>query len=299
MIIPTFISNALAKLSRSLYPDGRAFAMPNPRGGDELLLVEDGNNNLVSEMGDNLINERSPVYNGGILFRLHRALSLSEARLYNDARSIYDSILPDNPNFSNGTIDPDDNDCNDWERRLGLIQYGVTSATTPSTAARMLAIQRKMNYPGSTAPRQSALYLQQQLQVAGFNVFVYENLTNGNPVRFIGSSGYAVCSPSVRCGLFRCGQSRANLLKIANYIEQQKDAAFSFGTNFYSTFFIGSNSLGNGTRCSLTTRCSPNTKCGVNTVFATIDAAREKELRQLILTLKPANTAGFLFINYI
>jgi len=100
---------------------------------------------------------------GGVLDKLNSALSESEQRAFDDAVSILDSALPDNDNFTTG-------DATDWERRLGLI----TNPAVP-LSDRKLAIIRKIRHPGNIPARQNFLYLQGQLQDAGFNVFVFEN----------------------------------------------------------------------------------------------------------------------------
>ncbi len=99
----------------------------------------------------------------GVFDKLNSALSESETRAFDDAVSILDSALPDNDNFTTG-------DATDWERRLGLI----TNPAVP-LSDRKLAIIRKIRHPGNIPARQNFLYLQGQLQDAGFDVFVFEN----------------------------------------------------------------------------------------------------------------------------
>jgi uncharacterized protein YmfQ (DUF2313 family) len=123
------VSEKLLALTRQLYPKGRAFKMPAD----------------------------------GFIERLHRALSVSEQQVYEDALSILNNILPDNDGF---TAD----DATAWERRLGLI-----TNESVSLADRKLAIIRKINHPGIIKSRQSALYLEGQLRAAGFDVYVFEN----------------------------------------------------------------------------------------------------------------------------
>ena len=64
-----------------------------------------------------------------------------------------------------------------------------------------------------------------------------------------------------------------------NYLEEAKDATFSIpATNYRTTFYISGNPI---------------------TTFANVQSEREDEFRQLILQLKPAQTAAFLFVNYV
>ncbi|MBC7486088.1 MAG: hypothetical protein H7282_05000 [Cytophagaceae bacterium] len=65
---------------------------------------------------------------------------------------------------------------------------------------------------------------------------------------------------------------------VANHIDESIDWQFVVGDNLRSTFFIGGPTLGS---------------------FANIPIARKEEFRQLILKIKPVQTIGYLFVNYI
>jgi hypothetical protein len=65
---------------------------------------------------------------------------------------------------------------------------------------------------------------------------------------------------------------------VANKITQIGDIGFDVGSKKRRTFFIGGETVGS---------------------FANVDANREKEFRELILKIKPVQTIGFLFINYV
>lgn len=212
---------------------------------------------------------------GGSWEKLHSALNLSEYRAYVDAVSVLDSALPDNDNFTS-------DDATAWEIRLGLI----TNILTP-LADRKAAIIRKMNHPGTIKARQNYLYIQGQLQAAGFNVYVYENrfptyptgYTTKSPVVF-SITTYPmikiVHSTRLQHGQAPHGYTYGN--KIANSMIQAYDDPFGIGSNFRSTFFIGGPYPGE---------------------WATVLASREQEFRQLILKLKPVQEIGFLLITYI
>lgn len=228
--------------------------------------------------------------------RLHKGLAASEARAYNDAVGFLDSILPDNPNF---TAD----NATDWERRLGLI-----NGTGVDLEDRKLAIKRKMNFPGTIKPRENWRNIQQQLQNAGFNVWVHEN-------RFYNGSEYVTVDPTdalvnedygeygeyeygeieygddfsyyadffifaeygeLEYGEFEYGGAVfAN--KVVNFIEQEKDATFYEGGRLVATFYIGGETFG---------------------TIAEVPEARKDEFRQLILKLKEVNMVAYLLINY-
>lgn len=230
---------------------------------------------------------------GSIFDQLHRGLALSEERAYTDALSILDSILPDNDNFTaeNAT---------DWERRLGLI-----TNESLDLQIRKDAIARKINHPGTIRARQHYLYLERQLRLADFDVYIFENKFPD------GMGGFETKTPNeilavegVQHGDFQTGDEQhggesvpllavpehgdiqhgdsqggggfSNI--IANYIDESLDSTFNVGDNLRSTFFISGQPLG---------------------TFANVDATRKEEFRQLILKTKPAQAIGYLFINYI
>jgi hypothetical protein len=210
---------------------------------------------------------------GGFFQKLHDGLAISEARAYSDAMSILDSILPDNDNFS---VD----DAASWERRLGLITNDAVSLTD-----RKAAITRKMNHPGGIKARQNYRYIQSQLRLAGFDVYVYENrfpdgfggYVTQNPLVFSGGlGGDDVQLGDQQLGDFQLGPLFGEL--VVNSIYNSIDLDFNVGANLRSSFFIGGPTAGS---------------------FANVDADREIEFRQLILKLKPAETVAYLLITYI
>jgi len=248
----------IEKLTRRLYPKGRAFKFPE----------------------------------FGIADRLNRGLSLLEVEAYNDAISILDSILPDNPNFN-------EDDATAWEKRLGII-----TNTSLTLEQRKQALIRKINHPGTIKPRQARIYIESQLRDAGFDVYVYENIPEQDPVdvmaNALGNTGqygtYAYGEQSYGSGLdiaidtlitpieygqFQMGQGvyGGNYNnKVMNYLDSDLDLFQDQGENFRASFFIGGDPIG---------------------TFADVDASRETEFRQLILKLKPTHTVAFLFVNFV
>lgn len=211
----------------------------------------------------------------GFLESLHIGLGKSEERLIDDALSILSDILPDNANFTT-------DDASDWERRLGLI-----TNTLVSLEDRKLAIQRKLNFPGEIRARQSWQFLQSQLQDAGFNVFVFENRFPNYPDGYITKTPFEVSGDpgifsTVRHGQRRHGEIRHGAVnwknKVVNYIDENLDLSFQIGSDYRSTFFVGGNPVG---------------------AYADVHIERKDEFRQLILKIKPVQTVGFLFINYV
>lgn len=236
------VQDSIKKLTRQLYPMGRAFGFPF----------------------------------GGVMDRLHNALSISEAQAYSDGLSILSAILPDNNDFTAA-------DATDWERRLNIAADSSTALAT-----RKAAIKRKMNHPGTVPYRQNYRYLEAQLQAAGFSVYVYENKFPSSPpgsivtqtpeqVLGISVSGSAYYDPAVYYGTSIYYGDLFNH-KVVNHIDPVRDQPFAIGTNYRSTFFIAGSTV---------------------STFASVPSARQSEFRQLILSIKPLHTVAFLFVNYV
>jgi hypothetical protein len=157
-----------------------------------------------------------------------------------------------------------------------------------------LAILRKINHPGTIPARQNWEYMQQQLQAAGFDLYVHENifsdgmggLETRTPYEILGDSASDIVGlwehgsfaehGEIEHGDFTSGSVYNDC--VANYIDYTKDEFFDTGDNLRNTFIISSQ---------------------YPEFFADVDSVRREELRQLILQIKPVQTVGFLFINYI
>jgi hypothetical protein len=200
---------------------------------------------------------------GGPLLTLHEALAESESQAYADAVSVLDNILPDNDNFS-------EEDAAQWERRFGLI-----TNESVSLQDRSAAIKRKINFPGQQKARGHYLFIQAQLQLAGFNVYVHENTGLVYPDTFNPSGLIYVQHGDIEHGDSDHGSTWGDI--IANNLDPVKDQSFSIGENLRSTFYICGSVLG---------------------TYASIDADRVTEFRQLVLKLKPGQTVAFLLLHY-
>ena len=220
-----FSIESIKKLTRQLFPTGRAFDYPE----------------------------------GGDLDKLMSGLIESEKRATDDVNSILYQILPDNDNFTA-------EDATKWENRLGMI-----NGTGVLLSDRKAAIIRKMNHPGDIKARQSWDYLQNSLQTAGFDVYVYENLSE------IPILGEVVQSGQVQSGQVQSG-SAPFIFKVVNSLDAAIDREFVVSTDYRSTFVIGGPTFGSSSN---------------------VTEARETEFRQLILKLKPAQTVAFLYVDYI
>jgi len=211
---------------------------------------------------------KGPV--NGYMDKLNTALSISENVAWRDMLSTFDSMLADNANFS-------EDDATDWERRLGLI-----NGTGLPLSQRKLLILQQYNFPGDILARGYWLYVQQQLRAAGFDAYVYENRffemgswVTKTPIEILGGGGTQNQLADNQLGDAQLGGSY-NML-VANNIDQVDDANFSVGSNLRSTFFIGGATLG---------------------AYAYVPINQERQFRQLILKLKPAQTVAYLFVIY-
>ena len=206
----------------------------------------------------------------GVWENLHKALNVSFLRLINDAVATLDSTLPDSEFFSS-------RDAELWEYRLGMFVNPQISLEQ-----RKDAIRRKMAYPSNIKARQHPLFIQHQLQLAGFNVYIHEN-------KFLVDGEWTYKKPDDIIDLgfepTEHGNSQhgsgtehgsAGFEVIANKIDNDNYGAGE--SNLWATFFIGGATLGE---------------------MAAVPDSRKKEFRELVLKLKPAHTVAFLFINYI
>ena len=230
------------------------------------------------------------IHIGSFIRKMHLALNRSESRLNDNTLDILNGILPDNDSF---TVE----DATLWEQRLGLITNNAVSL-----ANRKLAIIRKLNYPGTIIARQSGGFIESQLRLAGFDVYVHENpdlisienllLLNSN-ISVFGLSNFGSFNfgnvytefpnlfSNLNFGSFNFGSANFNQRyfkgKVANHIEEILDSTFNHQDNWIKTFFIGGENLGE---------------------FATVPIERKDEFRQLILRLKPTETVAYLLINF-
>lgn len=214
--------------------------------------------------------------NGGDMDKLHRALNTSFAQLDTDTMAILNDLMPDNPDF---LLD----DAQAWYRRLGLFDSG--SIPLDSMKA---AIRQKQSWATVPLEMQSEDYIEGQLRDAGFDVYVYKNKFSD------GMGGWETQTPDqvlgTPAGLAELGAFNLNVLNlgsrwgdegisiIVDYLEEENDINFDFGSNYRSTFYVASDPI---------------------TTFADVPLSRKLEFRQLLLKLKAAHMAGFLFVNYV
>lgn len=241
--------------------------MPYPDEGIDTLLAED-ESALITEDGDDMIVAESLTVTGGILYRLHRAIGTIQKQAYNDALQIGNDMLPDNPLF---TVQ----DAHDWYRRLGIYDSGSVPF-----ADMKAAITQKMSWPVTPLNKQNAAFIQEQLQLAGFNVYVYENKFPGplTPGEVMNNTHGRSISGYFQSGQNQYGQldSSGVVSKIFNYLEPEKD--IDEPLTLRSLFYISGSPI---------------------TSVATVPASRQTEFRQLVLQLKSAQMMAVCFINFV
>jgi hypothetical protein len=238
------------------------------------------NSNLssVSSLMSNLATQLYPtgrawyMLKNSVMEKFHSAINVSFVRLVDDARQTLDSCFPDNNNFS-------EDDCNLWEYR-----FGMRTNPTLSLAVRKEAIYRRMARGRNVPARQHIKYLEYQLQLAGFNVWLHENgfIEDGVRVFKKPQDIIALMPENVQHG----GTTQhgvgvqhggVNADVIANSYKQNE--LYSVADEYlWSTFFIGGENLGD---------------------VAEVPENRLEEFRELVLKLKPAHLVAFTFINYV
>jgi len=222
---------------------------------------------------DKMLRNVELLYPSGRAFRMgegswrrafHSGLADSDVQAYHDIVSIMTSAMPDNSDF-------DANDASNWERALGMVTNGATPIAT-----RRAAILQRLSQPGINPAKSHYLNLEKQLQDAGFNVYVHENI----PVQSPGTLNPSIISQT-QYGQFQYGQKSFGGYvnnKVANHFDETIDFGFNFGSNLKACFFVGGSTLG---------------------TYANVSASRKNEFRQMIIRLKPVQNVGILFINYI
>ena len=187
----------------------------------------------------------------GTFYKFMYALGKSEQRAYVFALSTLSRILPDNENFT-------EDDATEWERRLAI---SPGSGYVP-LETRKSTIERKYQFPGSYLNRQNYLYIEAQLQLAGFNVTVTENdtaLATGTDILHKSTTLHGTSTVHGR-------------------------------SNLYDN--VIANSINHGELFNI------STYKGVFYIDGSIPANSIRTFRQLVLTLKPANTVAILRLTY-
>jgi hypothetical protein len=191
----------------------------------------------------------------GIFDKVHQALALSESRVENDILNLQYDILADSVNISISAIER-------WEYVFGIKANGTT-------ADRLSMIYQRQMFPNNILARQSKSFIEQQLRLAGYNVFIHLNYITPNSAIY---------------GLFNYGQKNYGEIAstytiVSNEIDETKEVLYSISTiGEKNIFYIGGENYGD---------------------YADVPAALKNQFRELVLRLKPAHSVAILNINYI
>lgn len=258
------------------------FGLGTPFGIKTPFKFPNSNLSSVSSLMANLATQLYPtgrawyMLKNSVMEKFHSAINVSFVRLVDDSRKTLDSCFPDNENFS-------EDDCNLWEYR-----FGMRTNSTLSLSVRRNAILQRMARGRNVPARQHIKYLEYQLQLAGFNVWLHENgfVPPGvdDPIRFYKRPQDIIAlmaenvqhSDSTQHGI-GVQHGGVNSEVIAN--SYKSNELFSVGDDYlWATFFIGGETLGE---------------------VAEVPENRMEEFRELVLKLKPAHLVAFTFINPI
>lgn len=193
------LDETILKLTRQLYPTGRAFRMPM----------------------------------GGDAEKLHKALAQSESRAYADALSILKSLLPDNDDFTEDDASDWErrlgmitNPLVSLADRKLAIQRKMAFPGTIKARSNFRFLERELRAAGFD------VYVYENRYPDGLGGYLTKTPAEAASV------GYAqVQHGQIQHGTARHGVRFIN--RIVNYIDDDRDSLFDVGTNFRSTFFIG------------------------------------------------------------
>jgi len=240
---------------------------------------------IVTEL-TNLVDELYPTGRafykpkGGTFDLLHDAINLSFLRFINEYNNLINSSIPDNENFTK-------EDASFLEYK-----YGLSDRTGNDLDFRKSALRRKIGHPNNIKARQSRSFIEDQLRLSGFNVRVYENIptfstgdggiSSTTPIPIYktpGEVGGSVIDATQHGGNTQHGEGTfhggVTFEVIANKIDP--DESYGVGNNLWASFFIGGDELGEN---------------------AVIPESRRREFRELVLKLKPAHLAAYIFVNF-
>lgn len=253
----------IVKLTKQLYPTGRAWKMP---------------------------------FNG-FFEKLENGLALSDARFYEDCKLTQDSFMPDNDNFSiqdcrdwERRLGLFTNEATPIaDRKLAIKRKMAYPGINPARGSAKY-IESQLQAAGFSVyvhenmfpiyPQGwysvDPVYLLPQVQFAQLGDKQLNEFQLGSAQSYY--SQYITCS---QLGNFQLGDLQMDECvwsqKVVNSIYNDEDKTFNLGNTFNCTIIIGGSTLG---------------------TFANVLASREVEFRQLILRLKQTQIVAILNIKY-
>jgi len=216
--------------------------------------------------------------------RLLRGLSYSEERMYGNALSTVDHILPDNPDFNT-------------EDAAYLEQFlDIPADPSTSLAERKKAIIRKLNHPGNIRGRSSQPYLEWSFQEVFPSLYVHQNLFPDGQGALEAKFPYELIGTVHKDSTVHGGAVHGGYAFhiVANHIDENRDLDSIMPNGISDLHALGRDAMRDFFYIGPSGLDPFNTTLS----YPQIPASREKELRQLILHLKPAQSIGFLLVNF-
>lgn len=191
---------------------------------------------------------------GTTFAKIHEALAIQESKMTSEIINIQNNIFADNTLISDSAI-------SQWMEIFGIISNGTRDD-------KIALIKQAQGYPNGVYARQSKNFIESQLQIAGFNVYLHTESHNPNPAIYglqtYGSTVYA--------------EEGDTFTVVANNVDEALDSSFQIANGTTNLFYIGGETFG-------------------DTIDIPIE--RKNEFRELILKLKPAHSVAVLYINYV
>lgn len=300
MIFTTMvISKEVIQLYQRLFPTGRAWNYLQAAYGSEV-------NNYVDGLQDPFIDGKGSNFTsgGGQARSDNAAVVLAKLgvldRLNTDINSLLDQKYPDNPNFT-------EDDVTNWERVFGIVpSQGATFEE------RKAVVDARYKYPNGIPERGHYKFIQDQLQLNGFDVYIHENRFN---VATKTSRAGEARSGIARAGDFNQFEDSFNGIEppagtyeyCANFIDPADDADIyspDAGASGFSRAGIARAGIARAYEIPEVNRQSQLRSSffvGSESFISNVDipANRQDEFRILLLKLKPAHSVGVLYINWI
>lgn len=192
---------------------------------------------------------------GSVFEKLHEALVIQESKVASEIIDIQYNFFADSTLISDSAI-------SQWMSIFGIVSNGTRDD-------KIALIKQAQCYPNGVFARQSSSFIENQLQIAGFDVYLHYNPTH-NPnaavygLQTYGSSVYA--------------EEGDTFTVVANNVDEALDSSFQIANGTTNLFYIGGAVFGD---------------------YVDMPIERKNEFRELVLRLKPAHSVAVLYINYV
>lgn len=290
---------------------------------DDFIYISDAGNNRIStysydisteiDYANDFVSSIKSLFPTGLfwslnetsfIYKLFVGIGTFFSRAFSSIKEINGWMLPDNKLFSQSALEA-------WE-----VVFGIPINDSKSFDERYATISQRMSFPGEILARQSAVYIQNELQLSGFDVYVTYNRFPASEVEpEMGSeylemdSVYSEMNGSESSpNRFERREPEAGYTElIANYLNPDLDANI-FDAEISMDMDSDDSEMNSG-NSEMSNFVDVNREVQLRGTFfvhgatypnlADIPAYRQDEFRELILKLKPAQLVGFLYINWL